>query len=122
MRRKMMNKKYYVQSSRGSDFVIELPEEFEVTFSTVNPAGQRADYALRVYEKIGQKKFQRAVFSNVTGFRDLSIPLMRKVEQQVGNSAWSKDSEGNFSETVEVKKNYELANPDDGLFDEEDDE
>jgi hypothetical protein len=104
-----MSKKYYVESARGSDFVIELPDDFEVTFATINPTDHAGrGLALRVYEKVGSKKFQRACYTDVKGFRDLSIPLMRKVERQTGNSEWTSDSEGNFSERLEVKKDYEL--------------
>jgi hypothetical protein len=60
-------------------FRIEIPATWKVTFSKVNPqAGGYEAMALRVYE--GEEK-QRACFSDVVSFRDISIPLTRRVKK-----------------------------------------
>jgi hypothetical protein len=87
----------------GGSFVIELPADWRVTFSNVNPAqgmgGGRDGYCLRVYE--GEKL--RAVYGNVIGFRDLSIPLARKVQTEVGNASWTRDDAGNLDEHRQIE-------------------
>jgi hypothetical protein len=98
--------KYLVTDDKG-DFVIEVPKAgWKITFGYVNPAvrdqgdgyGKRG-HCLRVYEG----KDLRAVFGNVTGIRDLAIPLARRVERQVGEARWSMDSAGNFEGSKSVK-------------------
>lgn len=109
--------KYLVSEAKG-EYVLELPADWKVTFSHVNPAavaqGHREGYCLRVWE--GEKL--RAVFSNVTGIRDMAIPLARKVERQTGSAQWTMDSEGNFedSRTVEVERAFILESGDDTPF------
>jgi hypothetical protein len=104
-------RKYLVSEPRG-EFVIEIPAEgWKITFGYVNPAipdgGVRGaqGHCLRIYE--GKDKL-RAVFGNVTGIRDLAIPLARKVEKQTGSSEWTMDSAGNFDgrQTVKVEGGF----------------
>jgi len=103
--------KYLVTDTKG-EFVIEIPKQgWKVTFANVNPAVREGGYAdrgahcLRVWE--GQAL--RAVFGSVTGVRDLSIPLARKVERQTGSSAWTMDSAGNFESTRKVDVDSEFV-------------
>jgi hypothetical protein len=90
--------KYLVNGAHG-EFVIELPATWKVTFGAVNPgSGQgggfdRSLHCLRVWET---KDKLRAVFCDVRGIRDLSIPLARKVQRETGSAEWAMDSEGNF--------------------------
>lgn len=100
--------KYLVSDDKG-DFVIEIPKTgWKLTFGYVNPAvrdqggdygGGKRGHCLRVYEG----KELRAVFGNVTGLRDLAIPLARRVERQVGTAEWAQDSAGNFKGSTEIK-------------------
>lgn len=90
---------YLVSSSSGEDFVIEIPAFWKITFGRVNPALEgeghfnRANgHCLRVWE--GEKL--RAVFGNVTGVRDLTIPLARKVIKTESEQTYKSDSLGNF--------------------------
>lgn len=90
-------------SATPTDFVIQVPASWKLTFSAVNPStptsgGRYDQHCLRVYEgKEGDDNGKlRAVYCNVHGFRDLSIPMIRKVEKQTGSSEWTQDSEGNF--------------------------
>jgi hypothetical protein len=105
---KKMTKYLITTNDRSDDVVIEIPAAWRLTFATVNPASGKSyseGYAVRVYE--GTKL--RAVFDNVRSFRDLAIPLVRKVRSEVGNSSWSRDSVGNFSETTDHKVQFELV-------------
>lgn len=114
--------KYLVTDDKG-DFVIEVPKTgWKITFGYVNPAVRddgggmgRRGHCLRVYEG----KDLRAVFGNVTGIRDLAIPLARRVERQVGESRWTMDSAGNFEGSHSVKVDTLTLNgavPDDDAF------
>lgn len=84
-----------VQRDRGSDFTMEVPASWKITFGAVNPGAPphgRDLHCLRVWE--GEKL--RAVFCDVRGFRDLSIPLAVKVSKETGSANWVQDSMGNF--------------------------
>lgn len=101
--------KYLIKQHRD-EFVIEVPENWKVTFASVNPASQMAGrdgHCVRVYEMPGSKL--RAVFDSAVSLRDLSIPLARKVKSEVGQSSWSKDSEGNFSQSKDIKVDTTLV-------------
>jgi hypothetical protein len=85
---------YLVIQDRG-EFVIELPVTWKLTFGAVNPGAPphgRDLHCLRIWE--GEKL--RAVFCDVRGFRDLSLPLARKVTKETGSAEWTMDSSGNF--------------------------
>lgn len=117
-------KKYLVSDSKG-EFVIEIPAEgWKITFGYINPAVRDPDgyagrggqgHCLRIYE--GKDKL-RAVFGNVTGIRDLAIPLARKVDKQTGSSEWTMDSAGNFDgkRSVKVEGAFELETGDEPEF------
>ena len=69
------------------DEIIEIPATWKMTFGPWAPRGgglraysenqvqQKPGWILRVYQT---KEQQRAVFTNVESFRDLSIPLFRR--------------------------------------------
>lgn len=90
------SKKYLVTTQSG-EFVLELDPAWKLTFGAVNPGAdgmaRRDLHCLRVWET---KERLRAVFCDVRGFRDLSIPLARKVHKETGSAEWTMDSEGNF--------------------------
>jgi hypothetical protein len=102
--------KYLVSQAGGKEFVLEVAASWKVTFGFVNPSKSSDGYSrgdghcLRVWE--GEKL--RAVFGNVTGFRDMSIPLARKVETQTGSAQWTMDSTGNFDRTEKVEVEQEF--------------
>lgn len=92
----------YMVLAQPQDFVIEVPANWKLTFGAVNPGGAgmggRHDlHCLRVWE--GEKL--RAVFCDVRGIRDMSIPLARKVTRETGSASWTMDSEGGFSRSEE---------------------
>jgi hypothetical protein len=91
--------KYMVQRAGAPDFVLEVRADWKVTFGAVNPGSQNVGrhdlHCMRVWE--GEKL--RAVFCDVRGFRDLSLPLALKVERETGSATWEQDSTGNFERT-----------------------
>lgn len=100
----------YLVSAAPADFVIELPASWRLTFGAVNPGagngmGRHDLHCLRVYE--GQKL--RGVYTDVKGFRDLSIPLARKVSSEVGNASWNMDSAGGFERQEKVQRDERLV-------------
>jgi hypothetical protein len=99
---------YYVSTGRGEDFVLQIKASWKLTFGAVNPGGQmsgRDMHCLRIWE--GEK--MRAVFCDVRGFRDLSLPLARKVSSETGTAEWKQDSNGNFeaSERRAIETSWE---------------
>lgn len=93
----------YLVQQQGGDFIIEISAAWKVTFGAVNPGPSGGDYrdkslhCMRVYE--GEKV--RAVYCDVKGFRDTSIPMARQVKSEMRSSTWQQDSEGNFKEARE---------------------
>jgi hypothetical protein len=112
---------YLVQRVKGT-FLIEIPAHWKVTFSAVNPnahqGGYRDGHCLRVYE--GEK--QRAVFGDVVGFRDMSIPYAVEIRKETGSSQWERDSNGSFKENIEVNVERRLEAPDGEVIEVEVDE
>ena len=100
--------RYLVQQS-PNDFIIEVPTTWKLTFGPVNPGAQvnaRDLHCIRVWDGQNAKTAHlRAVYCDCRGFRDLSIPLARKVSKETGSASWVKDSMGNFeaSEKREVE-------------------
>lgn len=88
----------YLVTRASDEFVIEIPASWKITFGAVNPGRSEDGYnrgglhALRIWE--GEKL--RAVFCDVRGVRDLSIPMAIKIEKSVGESRYESDSIGNF--------------------------
>lgn len=103
----------YLVTAQGGDFVIEIPANWKPTFGAVNPAagnGGRHDlHCMRIWE--GDRL--RGVFGNVSGFRDLSMPMARKVQSETRASSWTQDSTGNFSGTTERQIGPTSWDPDD---------
>lgn len=103
----------YLVNAQGGEFVIEIPASWKVTFGAVNPGagptGRHELHCMRVYE--GEKV--RGVFCDVRGFRDLSIPLARKVQSETRAASWTQDSSGNFKGITERQIEQSTWSPDD---------
>jgi hypothetical protein len=103
----------YLVSTRGGEFVINLPTHYKLTFGAVNPGSPphgRDLHCLRVWDGPPSGKGRlRAVFCDVRGFRDLSLPLARKVEVQTGQAQWTRDDLGNFetNERREIQSSWQ---------------
>ena len=84
-------------------FKITIPADWKVTFGTAG--GNRNGYddrELRIYES---DKKQRACFTGVRSFRDLSLPLFRLIESESGEMTWEDDGEGNRLAKKATKRN-----------------
>ena len=93
---------------------LEVPAKWKITFGALQP-GQSQSYGrdtngtvLRIYES---DKQQRAVFRDVLSFRDLSMPLKRRVVTTKENKKGKHDSKGNaeYEAAVEVDDEWEDA-------------
>jgi len=89
-----VNVNYYVRC-RDGDFILEVPSSYKLTFGAVNPGSPPHGHdlhCLRIYDGPNAKTSNlRAVFCNVSGFRDLSLPLARKTTKETGSAEWSRD-------------------------------
>jgi len=89
-----------VERSRSERFKIEVPADWKVTFGS--PGGNRGGFPdegkeLRIYEAENK---QRACFTGVRSFRDLSIPVTRLVVAENGTETWEDDGDGTATRTV----------------------
>lgn len=104
---------YHVQRRGQPDFQIQLPATWKLTFGAVNPGaqgmGQHDLHCLRVWE--GEKL--RAVFCDVRGFRDMSLPLARKIETESGSATWMRDDAGSYEASTkrQIDERYETDSP-----------
>lgn len=100
-------KTYLLTLSNSEALQIEIPDDWKVTYGPVTPGGKGSygapDYALRIYES---ETKQRAIFTGVKSFRDLSIPVKRRVLSVVGESSWSDNEETSTASSV-VNRNSE---------------
>lgn len=116
-------RKFYV-SCRDGDFVIELPPGYRITFGAVNPGGNpqgmsgRDLHCLRIWDGPGKSAMLRAVFCNVAGVRDLSLPLARKISKETGAAKWERDDLGNFEQSSarQIEASWVVPEEDEGPF------
>lgn len=97
-------------------FKIRVPDDSRITFGPWSPpsVGEKTSYGateralagtLRVYQ--GKTKTSEdviAVFSGVTGFRDLSLGYAEEVAREEGATIWKDDEEGYVRESKVSKK------------------
>lgn len=96
---------YEIVTTRGKQR-ITVPAEYKVTFGAVVPGAKATGYGgggwgLRIWESTDK---QRAVFSDVISFRDLSIPVEVAAVRKFGSEDWVLDDgtyTGKKAETVE---------------------
>lgn len=90
------------------DLRITIPEDWKITFAPVNPSQGYGDNALRLYET---KDKQRAVFTNIVSFRDLSIPVQQRLVETKDKSKGERDSKGNLKaeSSREVNESWEAV-------------
>lgn len=111
---------YFVRC-RDGDFVLEVPSDWKLTFGAVNPGSPPHGHdlhCLRVWDGPNAKTAHlRGVFCNVSGFRDLSLPLARKVVRETGSASWTRDdNETLFSEKRQLESEWADTRPDDIPF------
>lgn len=96
---------------QGSErFRIDIPANFKVTFGPLTPGSKFGSaYALRVYESDTK---QRAVFVDVTSFRDLSIPY-RKYVKNTKSASQSEHTDKRDSHSSETQRSDEWVSVND---------
>lgn len=74
---------------------LTIPESWKVTYGPVSPTGKGygAENCLRIYEDSAKDK-QRAIFTSVLSFRDLSIPVQRLLVREKGKEKWEINENG----------------------------
>lgn len=106
----MADKTYILECKGGKQRKLVVPEEWKVTFGPLIPGREGAGtLALRFYE--GKDK-QRAIFTDVSSFRDASIPLMEKVTKTQSKRHTKNTPEGAKDFIVEARVT-EWRDPDD---------
>ena len=83
----------YEIKTQGDRFRIDIPANFKVTFGSLSPGSKYGGggMALRVYESDTK---QRAVFTDVISFRDLSIPVRKYVKNTKSKAESERDAKG----------------------------
>jgi hypothetical protein len=94
-------------------FKIEVPDDAKVTFGPWSPPTGEGKYSqvsdkalngtLRVYESSKQGASVLAVFSGVTGYRDLSLGYAEEVAREEGAVIWKSDKDG-YKREEKVKR------------------
>lgn len=68
----MALKSYEILFKNGKTKIIDIDEEWKITFGPMVPGSKSAELCLRIYES---KEKQRALFRDVIEFRDMSIQM-----------------------------------------------
>jgi hypothetical protein len=100
-------------------FKITIPDDAKVTFGPFSPpnantkgsdwmASPKAQGTLRIYQ--GNKDNIIAVFSGVTGFRDLSLEYAEEVAKEEGATIWKSDRDG-YQREEKVSRSREWIEP-----------
>lgn len=87
---------------------VTVPAAWKATFGPLVPGGRSGEIALRFYEN---KEKQRAVFTNVESFRDLSIPVVEEIENIQEEDLYKETPNGRKKFTVQAK-HTKWRNPD----------
>jgi hypothetical protein len=100
---------YEIETASGK-LRIDIPEDWKVTYGPISIGAKSYDgghLALRVYESDTK---QRAIFTNVKSFRDLSIPVKREVVKRSGSDTWvvNDDSSRSSQESITERSWQEL--------------
>jgi len=112
--------RFYVRC-RDGDFVLEVPSDWKLTFGAVNPGSPPHGHdlhCLRVWGGTNSKTAPlKAVFCNFSGFRDLSLPLARKVSKETGSTEWTRDDDQTLFESKrQLTSEWTDSRPDDIPF------
>lgn len=86
--------KTYLIERHNDTLLVTIPAEWRVPFGPIFTPSKGyggPENCLRFYES---KDKQRAIFMGVTGFRDTSIPVKKKVVEIKGKSEFKKNHKG----------------------------
>ena len=108
---------YLIEKENGKRFKITVPSEWKVTFGPAargldgkkSGASYKIPLALRFYEN---ETKQRAIFTDVVSFRDMSIPIAIE-EEDIQEKHGYTEVDGKRHSTVFQAKVKRWANPDD---------
>lgn len=98
---------YEIETNRGT-YRITVPSTWKVTYGPVSP-GKFGDggNALRIYE---DEKRQRAMLTNVTSFRDISLPTLKLNKTVKGKTTWEvADEHEDHSTVTSTDKSWDKA-------------
>jgi hypothetical protein len=87
---------------------VGIPEGHRITFGPVSPGskyGGAGEMCLRVYE---DATHQRMLITNVTSFRDLSLPVMRAVVRKRGTRKWLAENNDTMMRVLRGEKSSDL--------------
>lgn len=103
---------YLLQMEDGSQKKVTVPGDWKVTFGPLTP-GQKGEpshgaKALRFWTG---KDRQRAVFTGVASFRDMSIPVEEKITKTQAETYYKGEGDNRKAVNVEVAAS-EWVNPD----------
>ena len=105
-------KTYLMEVKGGKLRRVTVPSSWKVTFGPLVPSevrhGEVRTFALRFYESEQQ---QRAVFTDVIAFRDVSLPVEERVTK-IKQKAVHKDAPGGRREMMVEARITEWRNPD----------
>ena len=93
------------------EFKISVPDDSRITFGPWSPPSKEAKYGDAAGMKVGTLRIYKgnsttdvlALFSGVTGFRDLSVEYNEKVVVEEGSTVWKSDRKGYFREDRVVR-------------------
>jgi hypothetical protein len=101
-------------------FKITVPDEAKITFGPWSPPTGEGKYSpvsdkalngtLRVYASAEAKSSILAVFSGVTGYRDLSIDYEEEVAREEGAIIWKSDKDG-YKREEKVSRETDWVKP-----------
>lgn len=103
----------------NKNFKIDVPDGAKVTFGPWSPSSGEGKYqmsekalngTLRIYESAKTGASILAVFSGVTGFRDLNMGYAEEVAREEGAILWKSDREG-YSREEKVKRSADWTTP-----------
>ena len=108
----MADRTLLIKKKDGQEIQVDIPEEWKITFGPIVVGASKTDgripIALRIYET---EKLQRAIFTDVESFRDMSIPIREKridVQQKDGVI----EVDGNRKRTIFEARTSSWVNPD----------
>ena len=98
-------------------FRIKVPSEAKITFAPFSPPSKTTGYGhnpggavgtLRIYERTKDQTI--AVFSGVSGYRDMSLDYQEQVAVEEGARIWKSDQDG-YTREENVKRSSKWVDP-----------
>lgn len=122
----LMPKTILVEREGKKDFRITVPDDSKLTFGPWSPPTGSSRYdnsdrslrgTLRVYKGTKSTENVIAVFSGVTGFRDITLEYLEKVATHEVSTMWKSDDKGYVQERSGKFDTKWVSDPDIPLID-----